>query len=161
MSDSDFLLPPSRIFKKFVNLDDVLYDAYLKSPDSTHFFFPFTVRMPYMLYRNQLKCFEYLIHHYWASEIESVALKDRKTVPLLIRVAFSWLVEDDKTFVNYLEFTKLVDRYMRKKLCSWTHSTLAERRSVLQLHWCPIKVETAKKVKGSQLALEDSRTETV
>ena len=167
MSGSDLLLPPSRIFKKFVNLDDALYDVCLKSPDSTHFFLPFTVKMPYVMHRNRLKCLEYLVHHYWVSEIESVAEKDRRPAPLLIRVAFSWLVDGDKTFIDYLTFTRLVDHYVWKKLCSWTYSTLVDRRSVLQLHWCPIKDEVLKRaddealglVKGSWLVIEDSHTE--
>ena len=71
--------------------------------------------------------------------------------PLLIRVAFSWLVDDDKTFIDHLTFAKLVDHYMRKKLCSGTFSTFVGRRSVLQLHWCPIKAEVLKRAEDEAL----------
>ena len=87
---------------------------------------PMAVRMPYMFHRAQQKCFEALVQHYWLTEIRPLAGHDRKAkpVPMLVKIAFSWVVGDDKTFVSDAAFVVLVKKLMLKRVGSWFHSCL-------------------------------------
>ena len=115
---SEYPVPPSRVFKKFINVEDAVYEYAMKYKCSTNYHLPFSVRMPYMFYRSQMKCFELLVQHYWLSEIKSVPVSERKPVPMLVKVAFSWVIGDDKTFITDSSFQDLVDKLMHRKVAS-------------------------------------------
>ena len=118
----------SRIFKKYVNVEDLVYEESIKYLNSTNCNLPFSVRMPYMFHRTQTKCFEALVQHYWFTEIQprgSDAKEDEyKPVPMLIKIAFSWIVGYDQTFLTDKEFIEFVRRIMLKRIGTWFHSCL-------------------------------------
>ena len=118
----------SRIFKRYVNIEDAVYEESIKYLNSTNFNLPFSVRMPYMFHRTQTKCFETLIQHYWFTEIQplgnDVDENELKPVPMLIKIAFSWIVGYDQTFLTDKEFITFVRRTMLKRIGTWFHSCL-------------------------------------
>ena len=123
---SDYPVPHSRVFKKFINVEDAIYEYAMKYRSSTNYHLPFSVKMSYMFHRSQMKCFELLVQHYWLCEIKSIPVSERKPVPMLVKVAFSWVVEDDKTFITDSSFLDLVDKLMRRRVASWSHLCINE-----------------------------------
>ena len=114
----------SRVFKKIdgpYKVDDDTYEYAMKCQDShVHFRrLAFGVKIPYVFYRYQMQCFDLLVQHYWFCEIREVPVSDRKPVPLLIKIALSWMAGEDQTVITDSAFHDLVCQLMQKRVDSW------------------------------------------
>ena len=118
---SEFLVPHSRFFKKFISFEDTFYEHAVKGRNSSTHCLAYGIKVPHIFHRSQMKCFELLVQHYWLCQIRSVPPSKRKPVPMLIKVAFSWIVEEDKTYIEDSAFRVSVDQFMHKRVASWTH----------------------------------------
>ena len=123
---SSYSVGASRAFKKIdgpYKADDTTYEyvmKYQKSPIGTCVLrLGMGVKIPYAFHRYQMQCFDLLIQHYWFCEIREIPVSDRKPVPVLIKIALSWMAGEDYTFITDSAFQALMIQFMQRRVTSW------------------------------------------
>ena len=122
----------SRVFKKIDGTykdDDGAYEYAMKCQNSHLRRLAFGIQVPYVFHRYQMQCFDLLVQHYWFREIREIPVSDRKPVPLLVKIALSWMAGEDQTFTTDSDFQALVIKLMQKRVASWK-SLRINRRTV-------------------------------
>ena len=125
---SGYSVDDSRVFKEIdgpYKADDSTYEYAMKHQNSHLRRLSYGVKIPYVLYRYQMQCFDLLVQHYWYCEIREIPVSTRKPVPLLIKIALSWMAGEDQTCITDSAFRALVIQLMKRRVAFWEGSRLS------------------------------------